>query len=570
MKKRTTWTLAIALLAVCVPSQAEPKTAEPDNIWAAAAKGDIEAVTRHLKKGTDINATFVAPGVPGSGGTPLHLAILGDQAEAVKFLIEKGADVNAKAKDASGGPPLHWAVGLGRVGIAKLLIQAGAKVNATDNGRTAALLVAAVVGRTDLAELLLASGADIKSANAEGSTALHAAAFFCRTDTVTRLLKKGADVNAKNRRSETPLDTVAAPWSEALSDLYKYIGNLLKMELDLKRIQAARPKIAAFLRKHGGKKGRKPEEPPRPSRKPARPVQRAPAGPQRGSYAVNGQLHVGTFGQPDGKPLTTGHQDMKPSWSKTGDMLVFFRLVKPAARIPDWKTAICIVKTDGTGFRKLTDGTHTDFNPTWTRDGTNLVVLNRQNKKTGGYVVMFTKPTAKPGEEYAVSDTRIHTYAYSCLQDGRLLVSASGRPGYFLMTPRRDNRATYEALQCELARKGRLDRISISPSETQVCFEHQPGWGPYRYPGRLLYIADFDAEERTITNPKAIANESAERDATFLYPRWTRDESAVVYHHGRRGKNQLYMYRLADGSTTRVSTNPNANYMFPHGEKSPK
>ena len=43
----------------------------------------------------------------------------------------------------------------------------------------------------------------------------------------------------------------------------------------------------------------------------------------RGSYYVNGEIHVNTYGQPEGKPLTTGHHDFKPSWSKTGDMLVF-------------------------------------------------------------------------------------------------------------------------------------------------------------------------------------------------------------------------------------------------------
>lgn len=73
-------------------------------------------------------------------------------------------------------------------------------------------------------------------------------------------------------------------------------------------------------------------------------------------------------------PLTTGHGDNKPSWSKTGDRLVFFRSVKEAS---PWRTAICVIKTDGTGFNKLTDGTHSDMNPTWTRDGANLVVFNR-------------------------------------------------------------------------------------------------------------------------------------------------------------------------------------------------
>ena len=294
----------------------------------------------------------------------------------------------------------------------------------------------------------------------------------------------------------------------------------------------------------------------------------------RGSYALNGRIHVGRFGHPDGEPLTTGPGDMKPSWSKEGDLLVFFRVTKFAPRVPDWKTAICVVKTDGTGFRKLTDGTRTDFNPTWTRDGSNLVVLNRQEPKLDGYIVMLARPDSQPGEEYAVSDPSHHTYAYSCLKDGRMLVAAfregPSKRGYFLMTPDREGHAKYESIQCELAKQGRLDRISITPDETKVCLELQQGFGEYRYPGRAIYIADFDAKTSAITNARVIANEALEKDIEYLYPRWTRDQSAVVYHSSRSGRNQLYMYRLRDGKTIRVSADPNGNYLFPHGEATPK
>jgi hypothetical protein len=37
------------------------------------------------------------------------------------------------------------------------------------------------------------------------------------------------------------------------------------------------------------------------------------------------------LGQPEGKPLTSGHWDFKPSWSKKGDMPVFFRRLGEAA-----------------------------------------------------------------------------------------------------------------------------------------------------------------------------------------------------------------------------------------------
>lgn len=290
----------------------------------------------------------------------------------------------------------------------------------------------------------------------------------------------------------------------------------------------------------------------------------------RGSYSLNGRIHVGRFGHPDGKPLTTGPGDMKPSWSREGDLLVFFRVTKFAANVPDWKTAICVVKADGSGFRKLTDGTHTDFNPTWTRDGSNLVVLNRQNPETKGYYVMMAKADAEPGEEYVVSDKRYHTYAYSCLKDGRMLVQCSHPQfGYYLMTPDRKGEPRYEPIACELAKKGLLDRVSVTPDETKVCFEFQTGWD-YHYPGRTLYIADFSAKKPSITNLKAIANVGAKPEITYLYPRWTKDQSAVLYHCNKSGHNQLYMYRLQDGSTARVSVDPNGDYMFPHGEATPK
>jgi ferric-dicitrate binding protein FerR (iron transport regulator) len=293
-------------------------------------------------------------------------------------------------------------------------------------------------------------------------------------------------------------------------------------------------------------------------------------GPQtlRGAYAVNGQLHVNTFGMPEAQPITTGHADMKPSWSKTGDMLVFFRVVKSAESLNEWKTAICVINADGTGFHPLSDGTHTDYNPTWTRDGSNRAIFNRRNPKTGAYIVMQSEADGKPGDEVPISDTDVHTYAYSCLKDGRILVSAKPGPlGYFLMTPVRDGTPRYEAVQCDLAEQGLLDRISISPDETRICFEFQEGHGKPQYPGRALYIADFDAEARAITNPKVIAEGGTDWDVN--YPRWTRDGSALLYQSTESGKSQLYLYRLEDGSSRRISSDDGAEYLFASAEDTP-
>jgi Tol biopolymer transport system component len=235
--------------------------------------------------------------------------------------------------------------------------------------------------------------------------------------------------------------------------------------------------------------------------------------------------------------------------------------------VRNWKTAICIINVDGTGFHQLTDGTHTDFNQTWTRDGSNTPIWNRKNPETGSFYVMKSTVGNRPGQEVALTDKRFHTWGYTCLQDGRILVQ-SVHPtlgyGYFLMTPNPGGEPRFERIDCELATKGLLDRASISPSETRVCFEYQKGFD-YKNTGRTLYIADFDAEKPSITHAVPFANkEGANR--WFAYPRWTKDEAAIVYH----ASPSLYLYTLKGGSTRQVSTDTGADYRYPHCEAAPK
>lgn len=293
------------------------------------------------------------------------------------------------------------------------------------------------------------------------------------------------------------------------------------------------------------------------------------AGP-RISYYMNGEIHVNEVGKPDRKPLTAGHMDFKPSWSKTGNMLVCFRRTKDDPVTVNWKSAIFIINVDGTGFHMLSDGTRTDFNPTWTRDGLNTPIWNRKNVINAGFHVVQSNVGCKPGEELAITDEGIHTWAHSCLTDGRIVVN-SWHPtqgfGVFLLTCRAGAKPIYERIQCELVPKGELHRLSVSPSEEKVCFEYLAGH-KFKEPGHTLYIADFDARHRTITNLKVIANEEG-KPFWYAYPRWINGESAVVYHLNNAGKGQLYVYQLADGSTTRVSTNAAADYRYPHGEAAP-
>jgi hypothetical protein len=313
-----------------------------------------------------------------------------------------------------------------------------------------------------------------------------------------------------------------------------------------------RQKLGAAIENRLKRAGEQPTGPPVPT-------------DHRAIYSKDLQIHVGMLGVSDGEPLTEG-DDFKPVWSKTGDKIVFFRRVVNDRVTSNWKTAIHVMNVDGSGLHPLSDGTHTDFNQTWTRDGTNTPIWNRK-RPDGGYTVMASKIGGKPGDENAISDPSGHTWAFSCLKDGRILVSArtpEHRRGYYLMTPHAEGRPKYDRIDCDLARSGALSRISISPSETKVCFEFQKGF-VHNMSGRTLYVADFDPTKRAITGMKPFANEEG-RPVWFACPRWTKDETAIVYHAG----GKLYLYVLADGSTKKVSTDDDANYIYPHGEATPK
>ena len=291
------------------------------------------------------------------------------------------------------------------------------------------------------------------------------------------------------------------------------------------------------------------------------------SGKHRISYFKNGEIHVNILGKPDKKPLTSGHWDFKPSWSKTGDKLVFFRRYANAPEVWNWKTAICIINADGTGFHQITDAKKTNFNQTWTRDGSNRPIWNRRNPNGKGYHVMISEIGANPGDEIELTSQAVHTWAYTCLTDGRVLVNhvpPSESRGYYLMSFGNNENPKFEKIECELAKKGYLDRLSLSVDEKKICFEFQRGF-KRKVPGRVLYLADFDREKGAISNFKPIANQD-EKPAWFAYPRWTRDQSGIVYHAAK----SLYLFDLKSGETTKVSTDSKGDYRYPHGEATPK
>lgn len=125
-------------------------------IFAAAMLGDAEEVAR-LLAGNRSLVTAVSP----DGWFPLHLAAHFSRTEAVRALLNHGAQAGARSTNALQNTALHAAAAGRAVDAGKLLIDYGASPNATQHGGWAALHAAAQNGDIEFARVLLDAGADV-------------------------------------------------------------------------------------------------------------------------------------------------------------------------------------------------------------------------------------------------------------------------------------------------------------------------------------------------------------------------------------------------------------------------
>jgi len=106
-----------------------------------------------------------------SSGTPLHVAALVDNDDAVKLLLEHGAFIDSL--DDQGRTPLHVAADSGSFDVAELLLSHAANPNARDKTLKTPIMLAAAKGQEDILRLLKNSGADLALRSLDGDTTLY-------------------------------------------------------------------------------------------------------------------------------------------------------------------------------------------------------------------------------------------------------------------------------------------------------------------------------------------------------------------------------------------------------------
>ena len=135
----------------------------------AARAGDLESASLLLAAGSDVN------GLSAFGTSPAIMAIHGGNTDLLKFLLDRGADPNS---DASGHTALHAAILRGSYEAVRILLDQGAEIEAILQRPTPARRQSTDYNFHD--SLL-------------GATPLWLAARFTEPEIMTLLLERGAD-----------------------------------------------------------------------------------------------------------------------------------------------------------------------------------------------------------------------------------------------------------------------------------------------------------------------------------------------------------------------------------------
>lgn len=181
--------------------------------WPGHFPNGAEAVRVLVDAGADVNGRFTGPHTE----TPLHWAASSDDVEVLDALLDQGADIEARGAVIGGGTPISDATAFGQWNVARRLLERGATTTFRESATldlrdrvdaffdadpppspediTEAFWGACHGGQLAMAEYLLARGADISWVGWDELTALDAARRSEAPDVVAFLEGLGARGN---------------------------------------------------------------------------------------------------------------------------------------------------------------------------------------------------------------------------------------------------------------------------------------------------------------------------------------------------------------------------------------
>jgi ankyrin repeat protein len=141
-------------------------TAKPGlDIFEATAAGKTDKISEIVNRDSDAARQWSADGF-----TALHFAAFFNRPAIARELIQRGADVDAVAKNPMKVTALHSAAAAHNGEIVRLLLERGANPNPRQQGGWTPLHAAAQDGDTEMVRILVEHHADPKATNDHGKT----------------------------------------------------------------------------------------------------------------------------------------------------------------------------------------------------------------------------------------------------------------------------------------------------------------------------------------------------------------------------------------------------------------
>ena len=195
---------------------------------AEGAKESLQGDRLHVTVEEWSGASVVEDDMQSGGTTPLHLAILAQNSDMVRFLLSNGADVHKTTK--TGCAAIHMAVRSGKASLVKEIVASGCDTDLKTHDGLSPLHLAAQWGHKDVAMELIGAGCNKEQLTggkrkSKAVTALLIAAMKLQTEMVETLAEAGCQVQATTADGHNAihLAVIAAQPTDYRSSVYRYV-----------------------------------------------------------------------------------------------------------------------------------------------------------------------------------------------------------------------------------------------------------------------------------------------------------------------------------------------------------
>jgi Tol biopolymer transport system component len=239
---------------------------------------------------------------------------------------------------------------------------------------------------------------------------------------------------------------------------------------------------------------------------------------------------------PDGSgqtAITTDGWSDWPVWSPDGTKIAF---AKSSAIDNSTPTAVHVMNADGTGQTKLSASVLPEFDPVWSPDG-KMIAFLRDYGASGVEIVVMNSNGIGP-EARLTSNTFTDT-AVVWSADSKKIAYQSNRSGQ------------WRVYLTDIGTKATAELTVIPPVSSD---RRLPAWSPDGE--QIAYVSNQYSGSTEIVLQgvaSAVQRRFTFHNGTALYPKWSADNSRILYYRAGTGGG-LYMKHLDHGDGTLVTS----------------